>query len=77
MVALSISKTDFQGTMPKPPGEGYFTMRKDRDVRQFWVVFGLKIIGLGHILMELSVIGGILSLGIFMDWGLLLYSKFW
>ena len=29
-----------------PPGGGYFTMGLDGDVRQFWVVFGLKILGL-------------------------------
>ena len=29
-------------------GGGYFTMGLDGDVRQFWVVFGLKILGLGY-----------------------------
>ena len=27
---------------------GYFTMGKTGDVRQFWVVFGLKNLGLGY-----------------------------
>ena len=31
-----------------PGGGGYFTMGLDGDVRQFWVVFGLKILGLGY-----------------------------
>ena len=29
-------------------GGGYFTMGQDGDVRQFWVVFGLKVLGLGY-----------------------------